>query len=121
MAGVILIAVALFTKNHKNSVASVENKDEATIVDMKDSANISDVVSTEEKKSFEGMLYASEDKGRGNLKLTSDNTDIYIRTSRDFSSLIGLSVVVTIEGTLDNFELVDIQPKLEKNGFLLKQ
>lgn len=73
------------------------------------------------KNYLEGVLYKSEDQGRGNLKLSSNEGDIYLRTSRDFSALIGFQVLVFVNGTKDNFELIDIQSKVAKDGFLLNQ
>lgn len=60
---------------------------------------------------LEGSLKASNDPARGNLMLELLNSDqiIYLRTSRDFSSLVGKDVAVTIEGTMEKFSLIDIQ------------
>jgi hypothetical protein len=62
---------------------------------------------------LEGELRASTDKKRGNLMLMVKDSDrvVYLNTSRDFSSLIGKQVVVTIEGSLDDFRLLDIKAK----------
>ena len=73
------------------------------------------------KSPLEGILQNSDDTSRGNFKLVSDQGDIYIRTNRDFQKLVGLEVLVLINGTLDNFEMVDIQPKIEKDGYILSQ
>ncbi|OGN35057.1 MAG: hypothetical protein A3F98_00915 [Candidatus Yanofskybacteria bacterium RIFCSPLOWO2_12_FULL_41_8] len=110
VAGVALIAFSIFDKG-KLDVADMENEDTTKVA----------ATETEDADYLEGVLYASEDMSRGNLKLVSDGRNIYMRTSRDFSRLIGLQVLVFIEGALDNFELIDIQPKLEKNGYILQQ
>lgn len=60
---------------------------------------------------LKGELKASDNSVRGNLMLETDHTKIYLRTSRDFSALIGKKVEVTIKGTLDSFVLVDIKEK----------
>jgi hypothetical protein len=62
---------------------------------------------------LEGELKVSTDKRRGNLMLLMNDSDriIYLNTSRDFSTLIGKQVSVTIEGSLDDFRLVDIKAK----------
>ena len=70
---------------------------------------------------LEGVLYKSEDSGRGNFKLSSSEGDIYLKTSRDFSALIGFQVLVFVNGSKDNFELLDIQSKVTKDGFLMQQ
>jgi len=58
-----------------------------------------------------GELRISNDKSRGNLMLMLEDSDriIYINTSRDYNSLMGKSVAVTYEGSLDSFTLIDIQ------------
>ncbi|MBX4188232.1 MAG: hypothetical protein KW793_03820 [Candidatus Doudnabacteria bacterium] len=65
---------------------------------------------TEVPNALEGELKQSNDKRRGNLMLLLNDSDriIYLNTSRDFSPLIGKQVSVSIEGSLDDFRLVDI-------------
>jgi hypothetical protein len=60
-----------------------------------------------------GELMASNDKKKGNLMIKLDGTGriIYLNTSRDFSSLIGKHVQVSIEGSTDDFRLLDIKEK----------
>jgi hypothetical protein len=70
-----------------------------------------DIITEEIPNGLKGQLQVSNDKRRGNLMLLLDDSDriIYLNTSRDFSSLIGKEVVVSIEGSLDDFRLLDIQ------------
>lgn len=65
---------------------------------------------------LEGTLKISNDQSRGNLMLELMNSDriIYLRTSRDFSGLLNQLVAVQIEGTIDYFSLIDIQPQVPK-------
>jgi hypothetical protein len=60
---------------------------------------------------LEGELKESNDKRRGNLMLMLKDSDriIYLNTSRDFSQFIGKQVSVSIEGSLDDFRLLDIK------------
>ncbi len=60
---------------------------------------------------IEGKLMASDNKIRGNLMLVTPSQTLYIRTSRDFSALIGTTVVATIDGDVTNFRLLDIVAK----------
>lgn len=62
---------------------------------------------------FEGELKTSNDNRRGNLMLLLKDSDriIYLNTSRDFSSLVGKQVSVSIEGSLDDFRLLDIKER----------
>jgi hypothetical protein len=62
---------------------------------------------------LEGELRVSTDKRRGNLMLLMNDSDriIYLNTSRDFSALVGKQVSVSIDGSLDDFLLIDIKEK----------
>ncbi|MBI4160570.1 MAG: hypothetical protein HY506_01550 [Candidatus Yanofskybacteria bacterium] len=78
-------------------------------------------VSTESQprhRDVEGVLWSSDDEAKGNLMLVKNNATIYIRTSRDFSDLIGEHVIASIDGTLDNFTLLNIEENLTKDGFI---
>jgi hypothetical protein len=57
---------------------------------------------------WQGTLKTSDNSKKGNLMLVTDKTTVYINTSRDFSNLIGKSVNVKYQGSLDNFELGNI-------------
>src|SRR5690606_30800429 len=72
-----------------------------------------DVVIEEVPNALEGELLVSTDRRRGNLMLLLEDSDriIYLNTSRDFSQLVGKQVSVIIEGSLDDFRLIDIQEK----------
>jgi hypothetical protein len=60
---------------------------------------------------WEGILKESNNSSKGNLMLETKDRTIYLRTSRDFSALIGKEVKVTYEGTLESFVLGDIEAK----------
>ncbi len=60
---------------------------------------------------WEGTLKTSDNKAKGNLMLQTKDRVVYIKTSRDFSSLIGKEVTVTYNGTLDSFILGSIVAK----------
>jgi len=70
---------------------------------------------------LEGQLQNSDDLNRGNLKLISSLGEIYIRTARDFSSLVSFDVLMTIDGTLDKFTLLNIEKRVEKDGYIQVQ
>lgn len=57
---------------------------------------------------WEGTLAESDNLEKGNLELKMATQTIYIKTSRNFSQLIGKQVQVTYQGTLQNFMLGDI-------------
>ncbi len=60
---------------------------------------------------LEGTLQISNDLKRGNLMLVTPERVIYLFTSRDYSTLLEKQVRLEIEGTLENFRLVDIVAK----------
>ena len=55
-----------------------------------------------------GTLKTSDNVSKGNLMLATKDRNIYLKTSRDFSNLIGKQVYVTYEGDLNSFVLGDI-------------
>jgi len=61
--------------------------------------------------SWEGALKLSNNPQKGNLMLKTQEYTIYIKTNRDFSSLVDKEVVVTYEGDLESFRLGDIKAK----------
>lgn len=119
LIGVALIGWALYRdKSLKlNSFWDKVRSDDITSIDQADNANMSSVV----ESYLEGRLENSEDTQRGNLKLVSSLGQIYIRTSRDFSALIGFDVLMTIDGTLDKFILLGIEKRVEKDGYIQSQ
>lgn len=56
----------------------------------------------------EGTLLVSDDSKQGNYMVRTSNSIFYIRTSRDFSSLVNKEVTMTAKGTVEMFSLVDI-------------
>ena len=100
-------------KNNWNNVSVNTNQEQAD--------SNKNVVNSQSPNYIEGVLQNSDDTSRGNFKLVSGNGDIYIRTDRDFSNLVGSEVLVIIKGTIDKFELMDIQSKIENNGYILSQ
>lgn len=67
---------------------------------------------------LEGVLWSSDDEARGNLMLVNQYATIYLKTSRDFGNLVGKNVIVSVDGTLDNFTLLNIEEVLAKDGFI---
>lgn len=61
---------------------------------------------------WEGTLKKSDNSQKGNLMLLTQDKKIYIKTNRDFTSLLDKTVVVTYEGTADAFRLGDIVEKV---------
>lgn len=67
---------------------------------------------------LEGTLWTSDNMAKGNLMLTNSYATIYIKTTRDFNNLVGKNVVVTVNGTIDNFTLLSVEEILAKDGFI---
>ncbi|MDP3696998.1 MAG: hypothetical protein Q8R55_03090 [Candidatus Taylorbacteria bacterium] len=113
LAGVALM-VMFFVRKHQDS-SSVFNTGGEDI--QKQEMSAGEKIDSG-KNYLEGILYNSEDPNRGNLKLISKLGDIYLKTARDFSSLVGFQVLVLINGTHENFELLDIQMRIADEGFI---
>lgn len=58
-----------------------------------------------------GELQKADDIESGNLMLITADSKLYLNTTRDFNSLVGKQVVVTIDGDSRNFRLIDIKEK----------
>ncbi len=58
-----------------------------------------------------GVLKISNHSQRGNLMLETAEQTIYLFTTRDYSKLLNTPVVLKINGTLENFSLIDIFAK----------
>ena len=100
---------------------SQSNKNSNFDLNLPSNENISKNTSGEKVSALEGVLWPSDDELNGNLMLVNDNTTVYIKSSRDFSDLIGKSVIVSIDGTLDNFTLLNMEENLAKGGFIKVQ
>lgn len=111
VAGIGLIAGGLYYKNDSPALT----EDEGDVLEIVTDEKKDEVA----KDYFEGTLSNSDDPARGNYKLASEDSEIYLRTGRDFSKLVGLQVMVFINGTMEKFELVDIQSKVAGDSYLL--
>ncbi len=89
-------------QEEKPSVLIEEQGDESSSNQMtiKDSENV-----------WEGTLKNSDNTSKGNLMLVTKDHNIYIKTSRDFSQLLGKEVKATYEGSLESFRLGEIVAK----------
>jgi hypothetical protein len=107
---VVLIAAGAwyFTRQ-----AKAPESDQKMVPPTQQTGKDGDTVVEEVPNALEGELQASNDKRRGNLMLLLKDSDriIYLNTSRDFSQFIGKDVAVSIEGSLDDFRLLDIQER----------
>ena len=57
---------------------------------------------------WQGTLENSDSTAKGNLMLATPGHIIYLKTSRDFSALVGKKVTVSYNGTLASFTLETI-------------
>jgi hypothetical protein len=122
---VILVAVGIavwYFGNPKDSGPSESskfngssNQQAPTSPNSDDSSSEDDTPATVEEvpNALVGELLASDDKKKGNLRirLADSGRIIYLNTSRDFTALIGKQVQASIEGSIDDFRLLDIKEK----------
>ncbi len=70
-----------------------------------------DKLAPADSNNLEGQLKISDDAKRGNLMLVMEDRTIYIFTARDYSPLLDKQVKLQIDGSPENFRLVDIKLK----------
>lgn len=85
-----------------------QTKTNTTIEPVKTAPKTQETMGT--SSSWQGTLKISDDTTKGNFVLVMPDHAIYIRTSRDYSELVGKEVTVSYTGTLENFILMDIEP-----------
>lgn len=108
VTGLMAVTLIWLSQVNKNSELKDILSDEKTT----DNNSVSPITS------LEGTLWVSNDQSKGNLMLQSKYALIYLKTSRDFNNLIGKNVLVSTEGTLENFTLLNIEEKITKDGFI---
>jgi hypothetical protein len=109
---VVTITLIWFSRNNKNQISESE-------LLLNEKENMVNVKEEEESlNTLEGSLLNSDNEAKGNLMVITKDDKIYIKTSRDFSNLIGKRVIVSIKGTIDNFTLVNIQENLTKDEYI---
>src|SRR3989338_7123255 len=110
VALVIVGGVYWYMSNDSGQPAG-NNEEEEEEQEEQVKPNPSPADNVEEGNELQGTLKASNDNKRGNIILEVSDSDrvIYMTTSRDFSNLYEKEVVVTIDGDLTGFTLVDIK------------
>lgn len=123
LIGVALTSWAVFYKDRSgnNIIGNDEVENETGIENETGMENENNIISDIVSNYLEGRLEKSDNPNKGNLKLVSSLGEIYIRTERDFNDLISADVLLSINGTLDNFELINIEKRLEKEGYIKSQ
>lgn len=114
LAGAVLVAGGIYQRKHVTNSEHMADKNNTQKTEQVAGTQTSAVGNY-----LEGILQSSDDQAKGNLKVVSNSSTVYLRTSRNFSELLGANVMVTIEGTLDNFKLLDIKKNIEQNGYIL--
>ena len=119
LVGVALTVWSLFFKDKNTDLEVVENQEQEEEGTVKDED--SGIVSGATGSYLEGRLENSDDSIQGNYKLISSVAQIYIKTSRDFSSLVGSDVLVLIDGSTESFTLLNIEKRVERDGYIQAQ
>lgn len=111
ITGVVAITLIWLSQSNRNKIPKLES-----FLGRETEQN-----NTTDKKSvnaLEGTLWPSDNETKGNLMLVGKNATVYIRTSRDFSDLVGKYIIASINGTLENFTLLNIEENLTRDGFI---
>lgn len=111
---VILVALYAWPKTRRNIGEQIANTPVQT--DTKTAEpKANNTADTDENLSgtpgeikYQGTLNKSDNLSKGTLMITTASHALYMRTSRDYSGLIGKTVVITGTGDLNKFTLKDI-------------
>jgi hypothetical protein len=106
-AGVLIVAVAAFWL-FKGKKASQDNTPSPQPMQQTASPAAADPAGATASGVWQGKLMVSDNAKTGNLMLVTTDRTIYIKTSRDYSSLLNKNVRVTYSGTWQSFALGDI-------------
>lgn len=110
ITGVVAFTLIWLSQSNRTQIPELESLLE------KNTEN--NIVGEEPVDTLEGVLWSSDDEAKGNLMLVGKDATIYIRTSRDFDELIGKYVIASIDGTLENFTLLNIEENLTRDGYI---
>ncbi|MBI4158481.1 MAG: hypothetical protein HY505_02595 [Candidatus Yanofskybacteria bacterium] len=109
MTGIVAITLIWLSQSNKNQLSELQ---------LPLSEEPTNNIAVENVDTLEGVLWSSDDETKGNLMLVNNNATIYIRTSRDFNNLVGKYVIASVDGTSDNFTLLNIEENLAKDGYI---
>lgn len=112
--GIVALVLIWLSQSSKNQAPELKS-----LLDDKKIEN--NAITKKLNNTLDGVLWSSDDNTKGNLMLVTGNTTIYIKTSRKFDELTGKNVIVSIDGTPDNFTLLNIEENLTKNGYIKVQ
>lgn len=112
--GIVALVLIWLSQSSKNQAPELKS-----LLDDKKIEN--NAITKKLNNTLDGVLWSSNDNTKGNLMLVTGNTTIYIKTSRKFDELTGKNVIVSIDGTPDNFTLLNIEENLTKDGYIKVQ
>lgn len=113
ITGLVALTLIWLSQSNRNQIPELESLLEKEVKNEN--------VSEEPINTLEGVLWSSDDETKGNLVLVGKDTTVYIRTTRDFGDLIGKYVIASVEGTLENFTLLNIEENLTRDGYIQAQ
>lgn len=102
---VVVVVIALFRTKH---AAQAPGSSEQAGQQQSQQTSGQSATGAADASVWMGVLKTSNNPGSGNLMLVTKDRTIYIKTSRDYSALIGKNVRVSYEGTWQSFVLGDI-------------
>ena len=92
----------------KSSGQEMKGKDQNGGMMDKDGSNMKGSMSGD---AWQGTLKASNDPSKGNYTILVNGHTIYLKSSQDYSALIGTPVMVHYTGTMDSFKVNSISAK----------
>ncbi|MBI2607473.1 MAG: hypothetical protein HYW51_01480 [Candidatus Doudnabacteria bacterium] len=109
----VILGFVFFNRFSGNGLQDEQSAERQTQNSTFSSGNVSGnnyTYTDQDFNSLRGILLQSDDLRQGNLLLVRLEGDVYLNTTRDYSGLINKEVVVTVDGTLEKFRLIDIEP-----------
>lgn len=104
-AVVIIVAIIwIYKANRHAEQTPTENLTEQTL----NQSTSTPPTAIQTESTWQGVLKKSDNDTKGSVMLVTKERTIYIKTSRDFSSLIDKNVSVSYEGTWQSFVLGNV-------------
>ena len=107
ITGLVAVTLIWLSQSNRNQTPELESFLKKSVENNAEQVNM-----------LEGVLWSSDNETKGNLMLVNSYATIYIKTLRDFNSLVGKQVIASVDGTLENFTLLNIEENLTKDGYI---
>jgi hypothetical protein len=109
VAVVVIAAIIWIATGSKKTSQNQTNQSNANTTTKSTNQTSGSQTPNTVSNALKGTLKISDNQALGNLMLVTSTSNVYLRTSRDFSNLVNKQVALDYDGTITNFKLVDIK------------